>query len=484
MPAALAALNEVDDDLSDAEGGHLPRLSEVVEKVGFGFAHFRATVLGGGVWLADGAELLLICTVTRAVSKEMDLRAWERGIIVSVVFVGIFIGNFLCGPLGDTLGRRMPVILSYAGVCIFSLLTSLTHNIESLIIARLFAGIFFGIGQPAYTTLSTEITPVYWRMCMCGLAQVMFTIGEIYSCILIFYDDPTMKNLHWRWLIAMGAIPSFILCIVSYIFLRQSPSYLSMIGEPDEAKKILEAIAKDNGVAGQDFAFKPAPPVEKSGAGQALSRQLGTVFGKHMVFSTLTMAFACFELNLIFYGGGYALPQVVQDVDMGKPAAVALLEGVMWEFPGIALGVFFGMELDRKPVIMFVLCLITLSLLAFTHGATSKGDEWYLYYCLHGGFIGIKMFALVLCIPLYQYASEIYPTVARTTGTAVCLAFGRVGGMTAPMLYEISQEHTGSFAAFFHTIALFAVINFVLFSMMPEVDVKNLQERLISPAIP
>lgn len=307
----------------------------------------------------------------------------------------------------------------------------------------------------------------------------MFTWGEVYSTMLIFYDDPSMKQLNWRWLLAMGAIPSFVLGIFAYLFLRQSPSYLAMIGEPKEATKILEAIAKDNGVTGQKLDFKPAPPVANTGAGQALSRQLGTVFSRHMLYSTVTMMFTCFELNLIFYGCLYAFPQVVQNVDMGKSPAQALLEGVLWEIPGILLGILFGMFLGRKPVILFYLCLITISLLAFTMGATSKGDEWYLQYCLHGGYAGIKMFALLGCIPVYQYATEIYPTVARTTGTAVCLAGGRIGGMTAPMLFEGLQEHTGGFAAFFNTIALLAIVNFVLISMMPHVDVANLQERLV-----
>lgn len=142
MALNVASLPEA-EPASPKIDGELPPLAEIVERIGFGFAHFRATIIGGGVWLADGAELLLIGTVTQSVSREWGLRAWERGLVVSVVFVGIFIGNFVCGPLGDTWGRRMPVILSYAGVCLFSILSSMTQNIESLVVIRLFAGAFF-----------------------------------------------------------------------------------------------------------------------------------------------------------------------------------------------------------------------------------------------------------------------------------------------------------------------------------------------------
>ena len=50
----------------------------------------------------------------------------------------------------------------------------------------------------------------------------------------------------------------------------------------------------------------------------------------------------------------------------------------------------------------------------------------------------MKMFVDVGFVVGYMYASEIYPAVARTTGTSVCIAAGRIGSIACPLVYEYS----------------------------------------------
>merc|ERR1740129_326441 len=143
----------------------------------------------------------------------------ERGVIVTIVFIGVLIGNLVCGPIGDSLGRRHIIIVSYVGIFVFSILSSVTTGFTSLSIARLFVGMSFGFGQPAWNVLGSEITPSAWRVLMMGFSFMLFAIGEAFSAILLIVDDPTLKHLHWRWLLRMGAIPSLCFCIVAYMFL-------------------------------------------------------------------------------------------------------------------------------------------------------------------------------------------------------------------------------------------------------------------------
>merc|ERR1711974_163656 len=65
--------------------------------------------------------------------------------------------------------------------------------------------------------------------------------------------------------------------------------------------------------------------------------------------------------------------------------------------------------------------------------------------------MGIKSAGMVGFVSMYQYSTEIYPTVARTTGTAACVAGGRLGGMLAPLFYEMLEGAYG-FEAFFYLI--------------------------------
>merc|ERR1719162_2781097 len=83
-----------------------PSIGIIIEQLGFGLAQIRAGLVGGGIWIADGSELLLISSVTRAVSDEWHLGPMQRGFIVTIVYVGVCFGNIASGPLADSCGRR------------------------------------------------------------------------------------------------------------------------------------------------------------------------------------------------------------------------------------------------------------------------------------------------------------------------------------------------------------------------------------------
>mmetsp|Transcript_128717 Transcript_128717/g.274753 ORF Transcript_128717/g.274753 Transcript_128717/m.274753 type:complete len:508 (+) Transcript_128717:152-1675(+) len=464
-------------DLGASEDGIAP-LSTVIDRIGLGPAQLRAGLLGGSVWLADGAELLLIGTVTRAVSEEWHLRAWQRGIVVSVVFVGIFLGNCICGPIGDRYGRRIPIVFSYAGICFFSLLSASTQGCASLCLVRLLVGASFGVGQPAFSALMSEITPSRWRMLSNSCSQALFVVGEMYSALLVWWDDPYMRALDWRWLLVMGSIPSLIMGTFAFCFLHQSPAYLAVQGEYDQAIEVLESMRKDNRVpepCSVDFtpthrSHCPNSPGRSRDYRKMIKETLSPVsliFSPKMRFSTVAVIYSTFTLNMLFYGCLYAFPQVVTDIDFGSTPAMALFVGTIWELPGNAMAVICGMRWPRKRMLAVYLVLTSISLILFTLGAPGKGENLASRILLHCGYVGIKCFGVLGFISVYQYSTEIYPTTARTTGTAACVAGGRLGGILAPLAFEWIQEKTGDFRPFFWLVVGLCIINLFLVALMP-----------------
>mmetsp|Transcript_132586 Transcript_132586/g.383258 ORF Transcript_132586/g.383258 Transcript_132586/m.383258 type:complete len:493 (-) Transcript_132586:127-1605(-) len=446
-----------------------PPLSEVIERLGFGWAQLRCAIIGGAVFLADGAELLLIGTVTRAVSSEWGMPAWQRGLVVSVVFVGILLGNAMSGPMGDNFGRRMPIIASYAGIAVFSVLSAMTNSFYQLASARLLVGIAFGFGQPAAIAQCVEVTPVYWRTLVQAVVQGSFIIGELYSALLVWYDDPEMKNLDWRWLLMMGAIPSAVYFFLAIFFLPQSPNYLACHGEDEAATKVLEGMRHDNGLPDDvSVEFRAIPPRAASTPLQRAMEPMAIVFSLPMLYTTCVSIYSCFVLNVVFYGCLYAFPQVVADVDMGSSPAVALIIGALWEIPGSLLSVICALFMSVRPVTIASLSLMFVSMLSFTLGAeahvlnSEKDTTVWHAMMLHGGYMGIKAFTYVAFVAIYTFAAEIYPTRARTTGSAASVAGGRVGGMIAPLLFEELADRTGGFSAFFYTMMGFIALNLML----------------------
>lgn len=60
---------------SPASSQDKPTLGEVIESIGLGPSQFKAGVLGGSVWMADGAELLLIGSATWQNPLKLDSKS-------------------------------------------------------------------------------------------------------------------------------------------------------------------------------------------------------------------------------------------------------------------------------------------------------------------------------------------------------------------------------------------------------------------------
>lgn len=447
--------------------------ADVIERIGLGCGQWKALIAGGGVWLADGAELLLITSITKAVDKEWGLYTWEKGLIVSIVFFGVFIGNLLSGITGDVLGRRLPIITSYFGIVLFSLLSVLSTNSVGLCGTRFFVGVSFGLGQPCFNTFMGEITPSNHRMLMNAAAQMLFCGGELYSAMLIWWQDPLMQRLDWRWLVVMGAIPAMIFLGLSIFLLRESPSFLIVNGRTDEARAVLESIRDDNGVVDVDV-YLPGDDSDTSGRSMTrrpsltMQDKLGIVLGRHMLYSTLVVCVSVFTLNFLFYGGLYSFPQILPHMRLQISPSVNLMVGALVEFPGYALASVLGGFMPRKTLmLLYLLCVMACVLVFNFAGQHWLGPHYEMQIFVEAAFVGHKIFVSVGFLVVYVYAVEIYPTVARTMGASFCLAAGRIGAMTAPTLFESLVELEGSFSGFFCASAALCAINALLVLFLP-----------------
>lgn len=464
-------LRHASNTAGDAEGqGPKPSIAEVVDKIGYGWAQIQAGLTGGGVWMADGSELLLISAVTRAVADEWHLSASMQGFVVTVVFFGLLLGNLSCGPAAAYFGRRGVIVTSYTGIFVFSILCSLAGNIYWLLFWRFIVGWFIGFGQPAWLAVNTEITPTPWRMVAGSMTQTLFTLGEIYSALLLIQDDPSLKALHWRTLLQLGAVPSLVLSLLSYFLLPQSPSFLAMKGRRDEAIGVLEKMRDQNnaGKFSVDFSIH-APPAktENDGFFAVFGKQLVVITGNKLLGPTVVLMLSCFNTNLALYGCLFAFPQVLADLVDGG-AAQQLLVGALWELPGYAIGGYLGAFCYRKTSCKFYFTLQASFLLIFILGAKNVHKFFLFKTAMYIGYYGIKMAPMVGFVVIYQMSTEIYPADARTTGSALCLAGGRVAAMIGPLIYEATVQLTGTWMFFFLFMAACTILNLYLIDIVPE----------------
>merc|ERR1719272_1752266 len=110
--------------------------------------------------------------------------------------------------------------------------------------------------------------------------------------------------------------------------LWESPSFLALAGYPDKAKVVLDSMRIANGKPDVSIDFKV--PAVTIGTRGGMARQLGVVFGRPMLYSTITVCLSCFVLNFVMYGCLYSMPQVLPKVNMGVTPAMGLMVGCLW----------------------------------------------------------------------------------------------------------------------------------------------------------
>lgn len=447
----------------------------IIEQLGFGFAQIRAGLVGGGIWISDGSELLLISSVTRAVSDEWHLGPMQRGFIVTIVYVGVCFGNLFSGPLADSWGRRHLVVWSYFGIFLTSALSAVSSGVLMLTTCRFFVGAAFGIGQPAWSALGSEVTPSHWRVTMTAGTFLLFMLGEVYTSLLLLLDDPQLEVLHWRRLFVLGALPAFFSFFASALLLHDSPSFLALRGRRQEAKAVLQSMRDDNSAGDVDVDFAEPKQAQESLAAsstgdspEAPAHKFHILMGEQLRGTTLIVMLSCFVVNFICYGSLYAFPQVLTESTVGASPAMSLLLGSFTELPGYLVGIAVGLVMPRKSMMKLYLGLVIVSIMAhlgsyrLPHGSTAS----LALAC--AGYFGIKGFVCIGWLGVYVYASEVFPTDVRSSGLAACFAVGRFAASIAPLVFEAGVSITGDGnKSFFTIMALSAMVNLLFIDSLP-----------------
>jgi hypothetical protein len=251
---------------------------------------------------------------------------------------------------------------------------------------------------------------------------------------------------------------------------------LAKLGQNTEARDVLKAMQRENGVylSDQEFDFEDIVLVDGEETEGGFEFQ--AVFSNSLLSTTLITTWSCFVMCFAYYGALYAFPNILpalSRVGHSTTPAMQLILGALLELPGYALAVVFAMRYARKPVMKSYMLLIGISMLLFVVGVyVNSSLLWHVSYW------GIKMIMPTGFVVIYMYVGEVYPTEVRVTGGAVAMAGGRVGSLLAPLAFEWLTHWTGSFTTFFFVNGVLSLTN------MPLVDLLSSNTSLSSKGSP
>jgi len=454
--------------------------AHAIDKMGFGRFQVMLLVMTGGVMFSEGAEMLVMGSITMLLHDHWELSAFLRGLMVAIVFVGFSVGNLLSGMIGDRWGRRRGILLSYAIIGTCGFFTASAWSPQMMVCFRFLVGVGCGIGFPTIYAFIPEVCPTELRSSICTLMIGFMPIGELYAAILVLCIDPDLKHTSghceagyfpsrnmmkpyecsWRALCEYSAIPAFVFFGLALCFLHESPQFLAVQGRYDELENVLRKMAAMNGAtldldrlrASFGAATRNNLELQHVGHKYSFRDSVRTLAQPYFRFTTIFMFFAHFTKDFSVFGLSYVLPQyfmflrsLVTGVQLIIVAALALP------------GVLFAFCATKVSSVGHIISLITSAGMCacFSVGMLEAIPDWVSAVCAYL----TKVFALAYFIITVVYTTEVFPTDIRNTAVGICTCMGRLGSISAPLLFELTLSYSKSFDVF--TWSLFVLMTLI-----------------------
>ncbi|NKB63225.1 MAG: Bcr/CflA family efflux MFS transporter [Gammaproteobacteria bacterium] len=119
----------------------------------------------------------------------------DRQLIISFVFLGMAVGQFLFGPISDSLGRKSPVMVGLLLFTIGSIISAVSVNLEWMLVGRFIQG----LGAAGPRTLSAAIVRDQFRGN--AMARIMSLIMVVFILVPVLapaLGQGILLISHWR----------------------------------------------------------------------------------------------------------------------------------------------------------------------------------------------------------------------------------------------------------------------------------------------
>lgn len=274
------------------------------------------------------------------------------------------------------------------------------------------------------------------------LYQIPFNIGHASLAVFAYY----IRN--WRWYQFSVTIFSAVF-IIYLCLIPESPRWLFTTGKTQESIKILEKIAKFNKAPVETV----RPEIEAAAKVLADKTPLkkGTLIDlfrtPYLRLKTLCMIVCWVVVCMVYYGTAQYISKLGGNIFMNNLIAAAL--GI----PGTLMCVIMTIFLGRRVTMILTNLLSACALLALVFFIESE-HNYIRVLCAILGLFG----ASITFPNAYLWGGEIFPTVVRSNGMGICSMLGRVGGLLAPGVTDLSHYKPWLTPLVFGVVSLLAVI--------------------------
>jgi putative MFS transporter len=229
---------------------------------------------------------------------------------------------------------------------------------------------------------------------------------------------PAAPNVGWRILLAVSALPGALVFFIRR-HIPESPRYLLIEGREEEARRVLQQVARENGKTLNIDRLEVQERTERI--------TLAALWKKRYARTTLMLWVGWFCISLGYYGVFIWLPGIF--VERGF-AFLRTYQNTfllaLAQLPGYFSAAYLVERWGRKWTLAVYLLFSGLFTYLF---AVVSGLPFIV-----GSAMLMSFFTLGAWGVLYAYTPELYPTEVRATGMGWASGMTRIAGAIAPIL--------------------------------------------------
>lgn len=424
----------------------------------------RILFLTGIGWMFDAMDQGMVSGVMAAIGKSWELSTGQLGLLGSIGMLGMGLGAALSGMAADKWGRRTVITLTLVIYGIASILSGFSFNYPMLLVLRFITGFGLGGELPAASTLVSEFSPTKIRGRNVILLESFWAWGWILASLVAYLLIPVYG---WRIAFIVGGAPALFAAYLRKA-IPESPRYLESVGRIEEADSLVRKMESQAGIT-ENFEINQEEDHHKHKHRIAFLE----LWSRKYIRSTIVLWVIWFGINFGYYGFVLWTPTFLTQ------NGFALVKSFEFTFimclaqlPGYFSAAWLVERLGRKKVLAIYFLGTAVSAWLFGHADSTAAV--LVFGCL------LYFFSLGAWGCVYAYTPEVYPTIARASGTGWASAFGRIGAFIAPLIVPVIYARVGQDKGFSYIFiimaAVFAVVAIVVGVFGKETKGKALEE--------
>ena len=426
-------------------------VGEFLERVGWGRFQTYIFWIAGLAWLSDLLWLINMSVIMQDAGDHWGLNQFERSFFSISFNLGLYVGSYLYGFLGDKLGRvrvfKKTVLVAFLG----GVLVTASVDIYMLNVMCFLTGIGVGGEISLGGTVFCEFIPPS-KTYLLALLCMFWCIGGLMSaCLaLVFTLVGSGPFMMWRWVCG-------VCCIFELVFwylrlsLPETPHYLYTQNKNSEMDEVLKRICKSNNsdftcdiektkMLLQDFDQESSEETNeetKDPKCSLLKKVFSSEYAKQSTIFTLVYFGICFSMGgLLIY-----MPELISESGPNISGWMIYVSICCQQLCG-TIGVGFASyliesRLGRKWTLCLTIISSSLFCFLFMIGKNFAMVVIFssmTYTCSYMGWAA-----------LYTITPESYPTEIRNSAVGWTNAWAKAGGFVSPLFMGLILDLPGGY---------------------------------------